>query len=500
MLATIHYVAAGTDASNPMSLVAIGVATAAIVHAVRPPDAGGAGPRWRPDPGVAVTDDGPGAPAVVRRRVRPPVPRSTEDRLARLAARRSEAVGRAVSRRPAVTRWPRAARTDQSDGMPSAFQRDTAVTPDAVDPGRYRAHLPEDVVARRTCRGAGSRSPSRARAMQDAVPGHMPLRSVSCVFASPVEAGDVEIDVTLLRTGRTIAQVLATARTPGPRRRPHRDRRVRCAASRLRVHRRGDARVPAGRLAAVVPRPAARRHRLRVRRRSVPALGATTSRASRSPGTRRGSTTSRPAASAMTYQRFDETPQLDDGTVDPLALVALCDMMPGAVAERMGLPIEHDWYGPSADITVHVVGTARSEWLLARNRARRAADGYASLEVELWDPVTGLVAYGTQTMIFTFFGPHARGRRAVPPRSAARSIPGVVDVPVVLRAPARPRPDAARPTGRRPRRRGSTCWPSRRDRSATSTARTASSSRRRRCTRATGSGCPTTSSPPTSAR
>ena len=57
---------------------------------------------------------------------------------------------------------------------------------------------------------------------------------------------------------------------------------------------------------------------------------------------------------------------------------------------------------PSADLTVHIMGTARSEWLLMRNRARRASDGYASLEIELWDPVEGLVAYGTQTMIFTF--------------------------------------------------------------------------------------------------
>jgi hypothetical protein len=68
----------------------------------------------------------------------------------------------------------------------------------------------------------------------------------------------------------------------------------------------------------------------------------------------------------------------------------------------MGPNPEFDWYGPSADLTVHITGTARSDWLLMRNRARRAGDGYASLEIELWDPESGLVAYGTQTMIFTF--------------------------------------------------------------------------------------------------
>ncbi len=60
------------------------------------------------------------------------------------------------------------------------------------------------------------------------------------------------------------------------------------------------------------------------------------------------------------YQRFDEPPRLADGSIDPLALVALCDTMPGAVAERMGNTGEHPWYGPSADLTVHLTGTARS--------------------------------------------------------------------------------------------------------------------------------------------
>lgn len=60
------------------------------------------------------------------------------------------------------------------------------------------------------------------------------------------------------------------------------------------------------------------------------------------------------------------------------------------------------WLPPSADLTVHVLGEARSEWVLARNRARFAGDGYASAEMELWDPELGLVAYGTQVMFFSF--------------------------------------------------------------------------------------------------
>ena len=43
--------------------------------------------------------------------------------------------------------------------------------------------------------------------------------------------------------------------------------------------------------------------------------------------------------------------------------------------------------------------------MLAVNRARHAGDGYASADMELWDVDDGsprLVAYATQTMVFSF--------------------------------------------------------------------------------------------------
>ena len=60
---------------------------------------------------------------------------------------------------------------------------------------------------------------------------------------------------------------------------------------------------------------------------------------------------------------------------------------------------------PSADLTVHVFRDAQSEWILGHNFARHAGDGYASLEMALWDPAVGLLAYGTQTMFFVFPAP-----------------------------------------------------------------------------------------------
>jgi acyl-CoA thioesterase len=108
----------------------------------------------------------------------------------------------------------------------------------------------------------------------------------------------------------------------------------------------------------------------------------------------------RTAQQAVWY-RFDETPWLDDGArLDPLAIVLLADTMPGAIGQRIG-PTERPWFGPSIDLTVHMCGDCRSPWVLGHNTARWAGDGYASVDMALWDGST-LVAYGTQVSFFTF--------------------------------------------------------------------------------------------------
>jgi hypothetical protein len=93
VLATIHYVAAGTDAANPMSLAAIGLMSAAIVmlftrrmHEVRARGGGliPASPSPTTDAVPSPVVPPPGAPGVVVARTA-----TTEERIARLAARRA---------------------------------------------------------------------------------------------------------------------------------------------------------------------------------------------------------------------------------------------------------------------------------------------------------------------------------------------------------------------------------------------------------------------------
>jgi len=114
-------------------------------------------------------------------------------------------------------------------------------------------------------------------------------------------------------------------------------------------------------------------------------------------------------AERIMWYRFDEAPFLDDGRLDPLALVVLADTMPGAVGEKVGRS-DRPWFAPSVDLTVHLLDDCRSPWVLAHNRARHAGDGYASVDMALWDcdddlrAPPRLVAYATQLFLFTFAG------------------------------------------------------------------------------------------------
>jgi acyl-CoA thioesterase len=109
-----------------------------------------------------------------------------------------------------------------------------------------------------------------------------------------------------------------------------------------------------------------------------------------------------PAERAVWY-RFDDPPIGDDAHLDPLALAVLGDVMPGAVWERVG-DGARPWFAPSVDLTLHVFAPAPPGWILGHNRVRHAGDGYASADMALWDltATPRLVAYATQVFLFSF--------------------------------------------------------------------------------------------------
>jgi hypothetical protein len=91
-----------------------------------------------------------------------------------------------------------------------------------------------------------------------------------------------------------------------------------------------------------------------------------------------------PTSSECAYwYRFEDPPVRPDGTLDPLAVITLCDLMPSSVGQRMGpgtrvVPAQ---CGPDRA----PAGETRSGWLLAPARPARHR-GYASVETALWGP------------------------------------------------------------------------------------------------------------------
>jgi acyl-CoA thioesterase len=276
------------------------------------------------------------------------------------------------------------------------FARETTVVPDGSRPGRWRAELSADWAAPERPQGGLVTALALRAMLAELSAPEQRLRSVTTVFAAPVAAGLVEIDVAVLRRGRSLSQVTAVLRNLG--------QPVGCTAVAVF----GGSR-PGFEFTDVVPPCVPGPEGCRSFRDPPPpgfqqrvrfpywdhvegrvALG-------HAPWDDWVPTSSERAY----WYRFDEPPLVDRGLLDPLALVTLCDTMPGAVGERMGpgLPF---WLPPSADLTIHLFGDAGPGWLLAHNRARWAGDGYASVEIALWDPGRGLVAYATQMMLFVF--------------------------------------------------------------------------------------------------
>ena len=281
----------------------------------------------------------------------------------------------------------------------SPFAKQTTLVADGSSPGRYRV----EVEPRWNCPivpQGGIMAALAARAMAlELGDSSQRLRTLTTVFAAQVPSGPVTVDVTVLRRGRSMSQAMADVRAPG------------ADAGHTSVAVFGQSR-PGFEFTDVrmpdVPPP----HDCPSFRDPLPPEAGAFERRPVFPFW--DSVEGRPAmghapwddyvpasSECAHWYRFDEPPMLADGSLDPFAVVALCDLMPSSVGERMG-PGTPMWYPPSADLTVHLLGEARSEWLLAHLRARRATEGYVSVEAAMWDQSGQLVAHAAQVMFLSF--------------------------------------------------------------------------------------------------
>ena len=285
---------------------------------------------------------------------------------------------------------------DHTACMGSRFEQQLLLDRDDAVASRYRVDVDEawncPIVPHG---GIVTAIAARAMATELDVPEQR-LRSITAIFAGQVKPGPATIDVDVLRRGRSISQLSATVRNEGED----------AGLTAVAVY--GADKVGFEFTDLVPPT-------------HVPPPEACDSWQDHPNPTRDTFTFNfwehaesrvaeghfpdeqwEPTTSERIYwYRFNEPPVDHEGTWDPLAVLTLCDTMPGSVGERMG-PDSGLWLPPSCDLTVHMFGDTKAEWILGRNRARFAGDGYASVDLELWDPDGRLLAYATQVMFFAF--------------------------------------------------------------------------------------------------
>ncbi|MEZ4362609.1 MAG: thioesterase family protein [Kofleriaceae bacterium] len=217
------------------------------------------------------------------------------------------------------------------------------------------------------------------------------LCSATAVFCAPLQRGALELEVVVLRRGVATAQVRVDVRNRGaelgavvtatfasPRRGPD----VRGAAM-PRTRAVGDAlRTDGG-------EPASPHARFRFYRQVE-------CRIADGERTWLPEFEAGPARYARWF-RYRVAQRTPGGLLDRLALPPLIDTMPTALQRAIG-PGDYQFYAPSLDLTLHVVDDTAREWLLLSSYVRRALDGVAVGEMEVWDDEGRFLAFGTQAM------------------------------------------------------------------------------------------------------
>jgi acyl-CoA thioesterase len=243
-----------------------------------------------------------------------------------------------------------------------------------------------------------------ARAMEAELGTGQLLRSFHGVFAAPVPVGPVDIDVDVIRSGRSMSQVQASVRAAG------------ADAGFVALAAFGHVRPGFSYTELAMPVVPPPDECVSYRDPPPPEAGMPDGpmfpfwnevlEGRPALGHAPWDTSERGAAEVATWFRFEHFPDDGHGQFDQLALLVAADMMPSAVFEKVGTK-ESGWFAPSVDLTVHVAALPTGTWILNHNRAHYAGDGYASAEATLWDPHgregPTLLAWATQIMFFTRF-------------------------------------------------------------------------------------------------
>lgn len=280
-----------------------------------------------------------------------------------------------------------------------SFLDETAVTP--AGSARFDAHFSDRWVGPAGPQG-GVVAATTLRAMAATLDDPEPrLRTSTTVFVAQVPEGPAEIDVDVLRVGKSVTQVQGTVRARGTTGVGHRTLAV---FGRERTGFDGGP-LEFTELQFPDPPPPERARPLPDDRPSASIFDFSFWR---NVETRDVSFRYSweddwvgGAAEGARWIRYLDTPRLPDGAIDPLAYLPVLDVIPGSVSQRLG-PGARRYFAPTLDLTVHFLDDTDDKWLLQVMRMRRAVHGYGSGEMELWSRDGRLLAHASQTMLFRY--------------------------------------------------------------------------------------------------
>jgi acyl-CoA thioesterase len=277
---------------------------------------------------------------------------------------------------------------------------DIDVQPDGEVPGRYTIELSPAWNIFYTFGGVTMAAALRAAERGVDRDDLRPL-SAHAVFCSPVGAGPVEIDVDVVRNGRSAANVCADLRQAG-----HDSTDLRLLATFGRQHasdyeylgatfptdvlppelcpQRPD---PAELSEARSPFPPVNFHQQNDWRPALEGFSWEEHWSDAEP---------RAARFASWFRLLDE-PRLADGTIDPVSYCVPADMLGPAIGRRIGpLGQAQPFLIPSLDINLQFFAATTSEWTLQHVVSQHAGNGYAYGTTELWDEDHRLIGMATQ--------------------------------------------------------------------------------------------------------
>jgi acyl-CoA thioesterase len=281
--------------------------------------------------------------------------------------------------------------------QPGDLLEDTRVEPVPDHPGRYRATISNAWNIMYVFGGVTMATALSAARAALAQPDFEPLIATG-TFLSPLHAGSVMLDVRSLRRGKGAEQLAVELRADGS------DGPALHLVSSFGPRRESEIRAldlsfpdvpPPESIPAHVPRPGASMLLLpyyhSIETRVPPAAEHAAEAVAGALYTEGASPRSRWAG----WQRFRKTPRLADGSLDPLAYVLASDSIGPAlrVLRGRGAP---PVMMISLEISLHFFERTDSEWLLQDVQIYRAADGYVSGIVHLWDERKRLVGHALQ--------------------------------------------------------------------------------------------------------